>query len=637
MVTIKLPDGSEKSFEKGATYMAVAKSIGTGLAKAAIAVRANGTLMDMEREIEDGVDLEIVTTKSEDALDVIRHSTAHVLAMAVQKLYPGTQVTIGPVIENGFYYDFAFPDQIKIGEADLEKIEAGMRKIIKTGHAVQREVISRDDAIAKFSSIGEYYKVELIKDIPQGEDVTIYSMGEWFDLCRGPHVPTTGKLGAFKLLSIAGAYWRGDEKNAMLTRVYGTAWNTKEELDGYLHRLEEAKKRDHRVLGKQLDLFSFHNEAPANAFFHEKGAVLYNKLMEYIRQSNTNSGFHEVSTPLVMNVDLWHQSGHYDNYRENMYFTKVDEHEAAIKPMNCPGHCLIYKAKRHSYRELPIKMSEFGRVHRHERSGVTHGLFRVRTFIQDDAHVFCTPEQILQEIKNVLTQIHSVYRHMGFEKFKMELSTRPEKSLGSDEIWEKAESALKEALESSGNSYQLNPGDGAFYGPKIDFHLIDSLDRSWQCGTIQLDFSMPQRFGLEYQDSDDKAQTPVMIHRAVLGSFERFMGIFIEHYAGHFPLWASPVQVKIVNVTSRQEDYAREVYEKMLAAGLRVEFDARNEKLGYKIREAQLQKVPYMVVIGDKEVESRTVSPRRSSGEQIDAMDVGAFVEQLKVESQLPS
>lgn len=631
-VTVKLPDGSERSYSKGVSFADVAGSIGPGLAKAALAVRVGDQILDVTRTLDTDAEVNFVTGKTDEGLEVIRHSCAHVLAMAVQKLWPGTQVTIGPVVEDGFYYDFAFPEKVKISEKDFEKIEAEMSKIVKAGFEVEREVWDRDEAIKKFRDMGEIYKAEIIEDLPADETITVYKMSDWFDLCRGPHVPTTAKIPAFKLLKIAGAYWRGDEKNQMLTRIYGTAWANKQDLKDYLHRLEEAKKRDHRILGKQLDLFSFHNEAPANPFFHAKGTALYNNLVSYMRASNKTFGFNEVGTPLIMNVDMWHKSGHYDNYRENMYFTQIDENEAAVKPMNCPGHCLIYGSTRHSYRDLPLRMSEFGRVHRHERSGVTHGLFRVRSFVQDDAHIFCTPEQILEEIKGVLNQIDTVYKDLGFEEYRMELSTRPEKSIGSDEVWEKAESALKEALEQTGREYVLNPGDGAFYGPKIDFHLIDSLKRSWQCGTVQLDFSMPVRFELEYQDSDDQAQNPVMIHRAVLGSVERFLGIFIEHFAGHFPLWAAPVQTKLITISDKQHDYARDVAKKLAEAGIRVETDLRKEKLGYKIREAQMAKVPYQVVIGDKEVDTKTLSPRHSSGKQVEALSVDAFIKLVQEE-----
>lgn len=631
-VRVRLPDGSERQIQSGATYKDVALSIGAGLAKAALAAKENGKLIDLTRTVKDGAQLEIITAKNAEGLEVIRHSTAHVLAMAVQKLWPGTQVTIGPVIEHGFYYDFLFPKEVKINDKDLETIEKEMAAIVKADHPVHRDVVTRDEALNRFDRLGEQFKCEIIRELPSGEEICIYRMGEWFDLCRGPHLPSTAKVGAFKLTSVAGAYWRGDERNPQLTRIYGTAFATQKELDEHLHRIEEAKKRDHRVLGKQLNMFSFHREAPANVFFHPAGATLYNHLINFVRRSNRRFGYQEVNTPLIMNVELWHKSGHYDNYRENMYFTKVDETEAAVKPMNCPGHCLIYGSTRHSYRELPLRLSEFGRVHRHERSGVTHGLFRVRTFVQDDAHVFCTPEQIEDEILRVIQQISEAYRQLGFEHYRMELSTRPEKSIGSDEIWQRAEAALERSLTKSGRPWKLNPGDGAFYGPKIDFHLIDSLERSWQCGTVQLDFSMPQRFGLEYVGSDDKDHTPVMIHRAVLGSIERFMGIFIEHFAGHFPLWASPLQARVINVAKDQEDYAAKITHELKAAGIRVDADLRQEKLGYKIREAQLEKIPFMIVLGAKEMEQGTISPRFWDGKQYEAMTPQGFVELVKAD-----
>jgi threonyl-tRNA synthetase len=631
-VKIRLPDGSERQHPQGVTFADVAMGIGPGLAKAALAAKANGHIVDLSAKATGDTALEIITGKSAEGLEVIRHSTAHVLAMAVQKLWPGTQVTIGPVIENGFFYDFAFPEGVKIGEDDLPKIEAEMAAIVKADHRVTRSVLSRDEAVDRFTRIGEKYKVEIIKELPAGEPITVYSMGDWYDLCRGPHVPSSGRLGAFKLMSLAGAYWRGDEKNAMLTRVYGTAWPSKKELDEYLARLEEEKKRDHRVIGKQMGLFSFHKEAPANAFFHPPGASVYNSLMNFVRRSNKKYGFQEVNTPLIMNVELWHKSGHYENYRENMYFTQVDDNEAAVKPMNCPGHCLVYGSTRHSYRELPLRLSEFGRVHRHERSGVTHGLFRVRTFVQDDAHVFCAPEQINTEVVRVLNQIDEAYKALGFQSYRMELSTRPAKSIGSDEIWAMAEKSLKEALESTGRPYKLNPGDGAFYGPKIDFHLIDCLGRSWQCGTCQLDFSMPARFGLEYIGADDKAVHPVMIHRAVLGSLERFLGIFIEQFAGHFPVWAAPVQARLINITDDQIDFCEQAAKTLRGIGMRVETDTRYEKLGFKVREAQLAKVPYMLVVGGKEKDSGTVSPRLKDGTQMPSMTVEAFAEHVKAE-----
>ena len=634
MVNITLPDGAQKSYDNAVSGLEVAKSISPKLAKQAVAITFNEEVKDLSFNIETDGNVSILTKNDEASLEIIRHSTAHLMAFAVQNLWKGTQVTIGPVIKDGFYYDFDFPEDVKITDADLPKIEKEMRKILKKAQPFVRRTVTRDSAVELFKGIGEDYKVEVLASIPEDEALTLYDIGEgWFDLCRGPHVASTKFLGAFKLTHIAGAFWRGDEKNKQLTRVYGTAWATEEQLKDHLHRLEEAKKRDHRVLGKQLDLFSFHEETPANPFFHPKGKFIYNQLESYVREVNTKYGFDEVSTPLVMNVDLWHKSGHYDNYKENMYFTQVDDREAAIKPMNCPGHCLVYKTGKKSYRNLPVRMAEFGRVHRHERSGATHGLFRVRTFIQDDAHVFCTPDQIHEELQSVLNQIFEVYNHLGFKDVKLELSTRPEKSIGSDEIWEKAEKALEEVLTASGKEWQLNPGDGAFYGPKIDCHLVDSIGRTWQCGTVQLDFSMPERFNLEYTGADDNSHHPVMIHRAVLGSLERFFGILIENYAGHFPLWLAPEQVRIVPVKDAHKAYAEEIVAMLKAKGFRATIDERNERLGFKIREAQMQKIPYMAVVGDKEVESKTISARKAKGgEEVDPMSMGDFVDYLSKE-----
>lgn len=636
MVQVKFPDGAVKEFDSGITGMDIAKSISPKLAKNSIAIMVNDTLTDLMTPIKDDASIALLAKNDEAGLELIRHSTAHLLANAVQNLWDGTQVTIGPVVKDGFYYDFKFKDDVQVSDKDLPKIEKEMRRILKTNPLFSRKVVSKTEAIEKFKSMGEHFKCELVESIPEGEDISIYLLGnDWFDLCAGPHVPASKYLGVFKLTHLAGAYWRGDQNNDQLTRIYGTAWATQEQLDEHLFRLEEAKKRDHRVLGKKLNLFSFHDDAPANPFFHPRGTVLYNQLTSYMRSSNRKFGFDEVGTPLVMNVDLWHRSGHYDNYKENMYFTQVDETEAAIKPMNCPGHCLIFKAARHSYRELPLRYSEFGRVHRHEPSGATHGLFRVRTFVQDDAHVFCTPEQIEEEIKSVLEQIETVYQYMGFDKVRLELSTRPEKSIGSDEVWEKAEAALESVLNSTGREWQLNPGDGAFYGPKIDCHLIDSLGRSWQCGTVQLDFSMPERFGLEYMGSDDNKHRPVMIHRAVLGSIERFLGIMIEHHAGRFPLWLAPEQVKVIPIGDRHLEYSKQVCKELAAAGMRVSVDTRNERLNFKIREAQMSQVPYMLVIGDQESDSKTVSPRRIDGEQLEAKSVEGFISQLTDEGAL--
>jgi threonyl-tRNA synthetase len=636
MVSIRFPDGAEKTFESAVTGLDIAAGISAKLAKSAVAIKVDGTLRDLFWPINGDASVEILDKNAEESLELIRHSTAHLLAMAVQDLYPGTKVTIGPVIKDGFYYDFDFPEDVKISDKDLPNIERQMRKILKNQLKFSRRVVSKQEALNTFSAIDEDYKTEIISDLSEEEPITIYDLGDgWFDLCAGPHVNSTKLLGAFKLTHVAGAYWRGDENNKQLTRIYGTAWATNEQLDEHLKRLEEAKRRDHRILGKKLDLFSFHDEAPAHAFFHPKGAHLYNKLVEYMRSSNKKAGFEEISTPLVMNVDLWHQSGHYDNYKENMYFVDVDDRQAAIKPMNCPGHCLVYGAHKHSYRDLPLRYSEFGRVHRHERSGVTHGLFRVRTFVQDDAHIFCTPEQIKDEIQGVLEQIDRVYKDFGFVDYRLELSTRPEKSIGSDEVWQTAESSLRQVLESSGRKWQLNPGDGAFYGPKIDCHLIDCIGRSWQCGTVQLDFSMPERFGLEYIGADDAKHTPVMIHRAVLGSLERFLGILIEQHAGRFPLWLAPEQVRVIPIGDRHLDYARQIASELSQKGIRVHLDERNERLNFKIRGAQLFQVPYMLVIGDQELSDQTVSPRKVSGEQLDPISVATFCDTLVAEGAL--
>ena len=635
MVEVTFPDGSLKTYDDGITGMEIAKGISPKLAKTAVALRTSSDIKDLLTPLTENTRLEILTKDDEASLEIIRHSTAHLLALAVQNLYPGTQVTIGPVIKDGFYYDFAFPEGVKLSDKDLPAIEKEMRKILKVNQPFSRRVVSRDEAIKTFADMGEDFKVEVIEGIPADEEVSLYDLGDkWFDLCAGPHVPSSKHLGVFKLTHIAGAYWRGDEKREQLTRIYGTAWATQQQLDDHLFRLEEAKKRDHRVLGKKLGLFSFHDDAPAHAFFHPKGTQLYNQLTNYMRDSNKRAGFEEVGTPLVMNVDLWHKSGHYENYKENMYFTQVDDSEAAIKPMNCPGHCLIYKAERHSYRELPLRFAEFGRVHRHEPSGATHGLFRVRNFVQDDAHIFCTVDQIAQEIKGVLNQIDEVYSHMGFEKIRLELSTKPEKSIGSAEMWEKAENALEAVLKESGKDFHLNPGDGAFYGPKIDCHLIDSIGRSWQCGTVQLDFSMPERFELEYLGSDDQKHRPVMIHRAVLGSIERFLGIMIEHFAGRFPLWLAPEQIKVINIGDRHREHAENVTKRLQEAGFRAVLDGRNERLNFKIREAQVAQIPYMLVIGDEESENQTISPRRVSGEKLDQMSVDSFLEILRKESK---
>jgi threonyl-tRNA synthetase len=631
-IIVTLPDGSQKPFAHGLSYAAIAEAIAPRLAKASLAVKVDGQLVDIGQPCTQACSLHFVTSDSPEGLEIIRHSTAHVLAMAVKKLWPAAKVAIGPVIKDGFFYDIEFPAEVKIGENDFAVIEGEMKNIISSRPAVIREVLSRDTALANFTREGEAYKGIIISEIPAEQNISTYKIGTWTDLCRGPHVPDLRFLGIFKLTSVAGAYWRGDSKNTMLTRIYGTAWAHKQDLAAYLARIEEAKRRDHRVLGKQLDLFSFHPEATAHPFFHPKGAFIFQQLIEYMRRSNETYGFQEVNTPLMMSVDLWHKSGHYEHYRENMYFSQIDDNLAAIKPMNCPGHCLVYKVKSKSYRELPLKISEFGKVHRHEKSGVVSGLFRVRSFVQDDAHIFCQGEELLPMIQMILQQIEEVYRGLGFETYHMELSTRPEKYIGSDEVWEKAENALKTALEQSNRTYKLNPGDGAFYGPKIDFHLVDAIGRTWQCGTVQIDFSMPERFDLSYVSKDNDQQRPVMIHRAVLGSVERFMGIFLEHYAGHLPLWIAPTQVQIITIGQAHEAYAKEVAAELATAGIRSSLDLRNEKLGYKIREAQLNKYPYMLVLGDQEMNSKTLSPRLSNGTQLEAMNMPQLQAHLQAE-----
>ena len=590
----------------------------------------NGRFYDLSVPIDDSENLALVPLDSCEGLEILRHSTAHLLAMAVQRLWPNTKVTIGPVIQDGFYYDFEFSDDVKISEKDFPSIEKEMRRILKEGHKIYREVYPRSEAMEKFCQMGESYKVEIISELASDEIISVYSIGPWMDLCKGPHVPKMSFLGAFKLMKIAGAYWRGNAENKMLTRIYGTAWKDQKDLEQYLNRLEEAKKRDHRIIGRNLDLFSFQPESPANAFFHEKGSILYQKLMSFMRLSNQKFGFSEVHTPLLLNVDLWHQSGHYDNYAENMYFVDRDDVKSALKPMNCPGHCLIYRSQKRSYRELPIKLAEFGRVHRHEKSGVVNGLFRVRSFVQDDAHIFCTQTQLPEMIQAAMTQIGEVYKTLGFSRYTMELSTRPEKATGSIEMWDKAENILSQCLRESGIDYRLNPGDGAFYGPKIDFHLVDALGRSWQCGTIQLDFSMPQRCNLLYVSKDNTNETPVMIHRAVLGSFERFIGVLLEHTAGHLPLWCVPEHVRVVSVSQAHEGYANQVMRELMEKSVRVSIDTRNEKLGYKIRESQLKKIPYTIIIGDKEVKEKVVSPRFRDGTQEASMNVETFIDKLK-------
>ena len=622
-MNIILKNGESMSLEDGATAFAAAQAISEGLARNAVCAKVNGQLVDLSHTLNEGDSLEIVTLKDKEGLQVYRHTCAHVLAQALKTVYPTCKLSIGPVIENGFYYDIDFVTPIT--QADLAKVEVEMQKIIKSNLPIERFTLPKDKAIALMEEYSENYKVELIEDLPEGETISFYKQGGFTDLCRGPHLPSTGKIKAFKLTSIAGAYWRGDEKNKMLTRIYGTAFAKKDEMDAYFTMLEEAKKRDHTKLGKELKLFAIMNEGKGLPFFLPNGMVLKNTLIEYWRQIHTREGYVEVQTPIMLNRTLWETSGHWFHYRDNMYTTKVDEEDFAIKPMNCPGGVLVYKNEPHSYKDLPIRMGELGLVHRHEKSGQLHGLFRVRCFTQDDAHIFMTREQIKDEIKGVVRLINEVYTLFGF-KYHVELSTRPENSMGSDEDWNTATDALKNALDDMGLDYVINEGDGAFYGPKIDFHLEDSIGRTWQCGTIQLDFQLPQRFQMEYVGEDGEKHRPIMVHRVAFGSIERFIGILIEHFAGKFPVWLSPMQVKILPITDRQVEYAKELYEKMKALGIRVEVDDRSEKIGYKIREAQMEKVPYMLVVGANEAESGQVSVRRRDKGDTGAVSADEFI-----------
>jgi threonyl-tRNA synthetase len=629
-IEVRLPDDSLRQLPEGATGADLAGGIGARLLEAALAVKVDGRLADLKEPLADGAKVEIVTSKAPESLELIRHSTAHLLAHAVKRLYPNAKVGIGPVIEDGFYYDF-WMDKPFTPE-DLPVIEAEMAKIVAEGVEVTREDLGRDAAVARFTEMGEPLKVEVVASIPAGEVISGYRQGDFYDLCRGPHVPSTAKLKAFKLLSIAGAYWKGDEKNPMLSRIYGTAFHTQKELDEHLKRLEEARARDHRKLGKELDLYSFHQEAPASPFFHPKGTQVYNELVTYIRELYFKYGYSEVITPQILDVALWKTSGHYENYAENMYFTTAEEREYAVKPMNCPSHCIIFGGQKRSYRDLPIRYADFGRLHRYERSGVTHGLTRVRTFCQDDGHLFCTPEQVQAEMADFLALLTEVYNTFGFEGMRVALSTRPEKRLGSDEIWDAAESALGKALDEAGMPYTLNPGEGAFYGPKIEFQILDALKRPWQLGTLQVDYMMPERFDLTYTRPDGGEGRPIMLHRAILGSLERFMGILVEHTAGAFPAWLAPVQVAILPITDRAHGFSAEAAARAKAHGLRAELDLRNESLKAKIREAQLAKVPYMLVIGDREAEARTVSVRHRHRGDLGVQSLEGFLEALTTE-----
>jgi threonyl-tRNA synthetase len=630
MPQITLPDGSHRSFDHPVTVMDVANDIGPGLARATLAGKVNGKLVDASFLIEDDAELAIVTERDEDGLEVIRHSTAHLLAQAVKALYPETQVTIGPVIEDGFYYDFARPEPFT--EADLAKIEKKMGELAKQDFAVSRSVMSRDEAVKFFRDMGEEYKAEIIESIPKDEALSLYQQGEFIDLCRGPHVPSTGKLKAFKLMKVAGAYWRGDSNNEMLQRVYGTAWSDKKALKAYLHRLEEAEKRDHRRLGRQLNLFHSQEEAPGMVFWHDHGWTVYQQVEQYIRNRLREHGYQEVKTPQVVDRVLWEKSGHWDKFRDDMFITESEKRTYAIKPMNCPCHVQIYNQGLKSYRDLPLRMAEFGSCHRNEPSGTLHGLMRVRNFTQDDAHIFCTEDQIQDEVSAFIDLLFSVYADFGFEDIIIKLSTRPEQRVGADEVWDKAEHALERALNTKGLAWDLQPGEGAFYGPKIEFSLRDCLGRVWQCGTIQVDFSMPGRLDAHYIAEDGSKQVPVMLHRAILGSLERFIGILIEHHAGTFPLWLAPVQAVVMDITDRQAEYVRNLEKTLKKHGLRVIADLRNEKIGFKIREHTLQKIPYMLVVGDREVENSTVAVRTRSGEDLGSLTIDDLVAKLTEE-----
>jgi threonyl-tRNA synthetase len=630
-IRVALPSGAEVAVPRGTTAGEALRALGERRAGEALAVKVDDRVVDLSRDLVADATVAPVFADSREGIDVLRHSSAHLLAHAVKRLFPETQVTIGPVIENGFYYDFKRAQPFT--PEDLERIEATMREIASENIAVHRQEMSRQDAIALFREMGEQYKVEIIEGIPD-DRVSLYSQGDFTDLCRGPHVPSTGRLRAFKLTSVAGAYWRGDERNEMLQRIYGTAFPTPKELKEHLALLEEAKRRDHRKLGRELDLFSFHPEAPASPFFHPKGALVYNALVAYIRGLYRQYGYDEVLTPQILDVELWKRSGHYENYRENMYFTEADERQMAVKPMNCPSHCLMYAAGKRSYRELPLRLADFGRLHRYERSGVTAGLTRVRSFSQDDAHIFCTPEQIDAEVTSVVEMIFRTYDLFGFSERRIYLGTRPERSIGDAAMWERAERTLREVLERRGIEFEVHPGDGAFYGPKIDFCILDAMRREWQLGTVQLDFSLPERFDLHFINHESKEERPVMIHRALLGSIERFMAILLEHCAGDFPLWLAPVQARLITVTDQQHAYAERVLAELRAAGLRAEADLRNEKLGYKIREAELQKVPIVLVIGDKEVASETVAPRRRGVGALPAIDVPSFIASIAADAR---
>ena len=630
MPVITLPDGSKREFEQSVSVMDVAADIGAGLAKATLAGKVNGELVDASYTITDDSELSIVTARDDEVLEVIRHSCAHLMAMAVQELFPGAQVTIGPVIEDGFYYDFAY--ERPFTPEDLTAIEKKMGELAKQNLPVSRSLMSRDEAVSMFEKMGEKYKVELLEAIPDEQDLSFYSQGEFIDLCRGPHVPATGHIKAFKLMKVAGAYWRGDSNNEMLQRIYGTAWGDKKALKAYLHRLEEAEKRDHRKLGKQLNLFHLQEEAPGMVFWHPHGWTLYQGIEQYMRTKLRRRNYVEVKTPQVVERTLWEKSGHWEKFSEEMFTTHSESKDFAVKPMNCPCHVQVFNQGLRSYRDLPLRMAEFGSCHRNEPSGALHGIMRVRGFVQDDGHIFCAEDSIQSEVSEFIDFLHEVYEDFGFTEIQYKLSTRPEKRVGSDEVWDKAETALADALEKAGLKYDLLPGEGAFYGPKIEFSLKDCLGRVWQCGTIQVDFSMPGRLDAQFVNEEGNRETPVMLHRAILGSFERFIGILIENSAGALPTWLAPVQAVVMNITDKQGEYCEKVAQRLEEAGFRAQADLRNEKIGFKIRERTLQKVPFLLVVGDKEVESGSVAVRTRTGEDLGSLSVDEFIALLGTE-----
>lgn len=630
MTVVRLPDGSERIFDQPVSVMDVASAIGSGLARAAIAGKMNGKLVDVYSQIDGSCELAIITEKDAEGLEIIRHSCAHLLAHAVKELFPDAQVTIGPVIDDGFYYDFSYKRAFT--PEDLIAIEKRMLEISKRDLKIERKVLERSDAIDFFKQQGEHYKAQIIESIPGDEDLSLYSQGNFTDLCRGPHVPTTSKIKVFKLMKVAGAYWRGDSNNEMLQRIYGTAWTNKDDQKDYLHRLEEAEKRDHRKLGKQLDLFHVQDEAPGMVFWHPKGWALWQQIEQYMRSILNQNGYQEIRTPQILDKNLWVRSGHWENFRENMFTTNSDERDFAIKPMNCPGHVQIFNQGLRSYRELPIRLAEFGSCHRNEASGALHGIMRVRAFTQDDAHIFCTEDQIQDEVVRFIDLLKSVYADFGFKELLIKLSTRPQKRVGSEVQWDKSEAALEAAVNEAKLEWELQPGEGAFYGPKIEFSLKDCIGRVWQCGTLQLDFSMPDRLGAEYVAEDNSRQVPVMLHRAILGSLERFIGILIENYAGAFPLWLAPEQVVVLNISRGQVDYAQDVATQLKYHGIRVGLDLRNEKITYKIREHSLQKLPYQIIVGDEEVRTNKVAVRNRVGEDLGQMTLQALIERLKEE-----